>query len=85
MAAMLSQTHLKIFLIQKCQIHSCILYLKKYKIDVKNLTVNSRRYQTVDSNHLFINLCSILNYVVVNSDMQESIYDAFRLECINLP
>jgi len=37
------------------------------------------RYHIVNNNHLFINLCNILNYAVVNSDMQESIYDAFRL------
>jgi len=60
----------------------CIFKIQK---DVRNLAVNSRRYQIGNNSHLFINLCNILNYVVVNSDIQESIYDAFRLECINLP
>jgi len=84
MSAVLCKILLKIFQIQNTNTQLYFVFLKIQK-DVRNLAVNSGRHQIVNNNHLFINLCSILNYVVVNSDIQESIYDAFRLECINLP
>ena len=57
----------------------CIFKNTKYTSETCQSLFHDR--QVVKSNHVFfINLCDVLNYVVVNSDRQECLDDAFRLE-----